>query len=52
LPWLSDLGVQSATTCERGLARVNSNPLLLPRVLDDSTMNLLRFESFVSGLFS
>lgn len=50
--WLGECGVQSATTCERGLATRAANPLLLPRVLDDSTTDLLRFQSFVSGLFT
>ncbi len=52
LPWLTEMNVQSATTCDRGLAKPASNNLLLPRVLDDSSMNLLRFQSFVSGLFT
>lgn len=52
LPWLKDCGVQSATTCERGLATRKTEPLLLPRVLDDSPTDLLRFQSFVSGLFA
>lgn len=51
-PWLRECGVQSATTCERGLAVRDTNPLLLPRVLDDTTTDLLRFQSFVSGLFT
>ncbi len=52
LPWLRECGVKSATTCERGLARPSSPPLLLPRVLDDSTMDPIRFESFIYGLFT
>lgn len=51
-PWLRECGVESATTCERGLAARGCNPLLLPRVLDDSTTDLQRFESFVAGLFA
>jgi peptidoglycan/xylan/chitin deacetylase (PgdA/CDA1 family) len=52
LPWLRECGIQSATTCERGFARVSSEPLLLPRVLDDSNMDLIQFEGLVSGLFA
>ena len=52
LPWLGELGIQSATTCDRGLADMHSARLLLPRVLDDSTVEPLRFESFVAGLFA
>ena len=49
--WLSECGVESATTCEAGLARRRSQAMKLPRVLDDCGMDLLRFESVISGLF-
>lgn len=52
LPWLREFGVQSATTCQRGFALPNSDPLLLPRVLDDSNMDIIEFEGVVSGLFA
>ncbi|HEX4772098.1 MAG TPA: polysaccharide deacetylase family protein [Bryobacteraceae bacterium] len=52
LPWLHDCGVETATTCERGFARSESNPLLLPRLLDDSNMDLVQFEAFVAGVLS
>jgi len=52
IPWLEECGVKSGTTCERGLAHRDSEPMLLPRVLDDSVMDSLRFESFVYGLFA
>lgn len=52
LPWLREFGVTSATTCERGFALPSSDPLLLPRVLDDSNMDLVEFEGVVSGLFA
>jgi peptidoglycan/xylan/chitin deacetylase (PgdA/CDA1 family) len=52
LPWLRDFGVTSATTCERGFALPSSEPLLLPRVLDDSNMDPIEFEGIVSGLFA
>ncbi len=52
LPWLGELGVKSATTCEPGLARRRSEDLVLPRVLDDSTVDPVRFESIVSGLLT
>jgi peptidoglycan/xylan/chitin deacetylase (PgdA/CDA1 family) len=50
LPWLRELGVKTATTCERGFAQPSSDSLLLPRLLDDSNMSLLQFEAFVSGV--
>ena len=52
LPWLRELGVKSATTCETGLARRDSGDLTLPRVLDDATVDPVRFEGIVSGLFT
>jgi peptidoglycan/xylan/chitin deacetylase (PgdA/CDA1 family) len=52
LPWLRECGVETATTCERGFARFESNPLLLPRLLDDSNMDLVQFEAFVAGVLS
>lgn len=51
-PWLRDCGVQSATTCVRGFASREVNPLLVPRVLDDSNMEPVEFEGVVSGLFA
>jgi peptidoglycan/xylan/chitin deacetylase (PgdA/CDA1 family) len=50
LPWLREAGVQSATTCVLGLAGPASDPLLLPRVLDDSTVGDIDFESWVCGI--
>jgi hypothetical protein len=46
------MGVTSATTCEPGLAAAQSQDLLLPRFLDDSSVDLLRFQSFVAGVFT
>jgi peptidoglycan/xylan/chitin deacetylase (PgdA/CDA1 family) len=48
--WLADCGVESATTCDSGLAQPTSSALKLPRVLDHSHWDALRFESAVSGL--
>jgi peptidoglycan/xylan/chitin deacetylase (PgdA/CDA1 family) len=52
LPWLHELGIESATTCTRALARKDERPLLLPRVLDDSTMSQVQFEASVAGLLA
>ena len=49
LIWLNELGVQSATTGEPGLASRESNPLLLPRIVDTSFLSLDRFAVWVSG---
>ena len=48
--WLPNFGIASATTCETGLARPNSDPFSLPRVLDTNTMSEARFEALVAGL--
>ncbi len=50
VPWLQELGVRSATTCERGLADAASEPLMLPRVLDDADTNTVDFESWLCGV--
>jgi peptidoglycan/xylan/chitin deacetylase (PgdA/CDA1 family) len=52
LPWLRALGVESATTCEAGLATPEDDPLLLPRFLDHSTVSLVEFEAWASGVGS
>lgn len=41
--------VESATTCETGLARRSSNMLALPRILDDNRVPEIEFEAEVSG---
>ncbi len=50
VPWLRACGVESATTCDRGFARRNSDVMRLPRVLDDSRISDVRFEAIVNGL--
>lgn len=50
LPWLKECGVQSATTCVPGLARADTDPLLLPRYLDGCGVTRLDFESWLCGL--
>jgi peptidoglycan/xylan/chitin deacetylase (PgdA/CDA1 family) len=50
LPWLRDLGVKSATTCELGLATQASDPLLLPRFLDATNVGEIDFESWLCGV--
>lgn len=50
LPWLKESGVISATTCEPGFASVNSDRLLLPRVLDNPALSPIEFESWLTGL--
>jgi peptidoglycan/xylan/chitin deacetylase (PgdA/CDA1 family) len=50
LPWLSEQGVSSATTCDVDLANAKSNPLLLPRFLDSSNVSTIEFESWLTGV--
>jgi peptidoglycan/xylan/chitin deacetylase (PgdA/CDA1 family) len=50
LPWLKEAGVVSATTCEQGLASPSSNPLLLPRMVDVSSLSAIEFESWLTGI--
>ncbi len=47
--WLRNLGVASATTCESGLCTPGTDPLLLPRYLDQEAFSDLEFESWVTG---
>ena len=50
LPWLREAGVVSATTCDFGLASGASDPLLLPRLVDVSSLSEIEFESCLSGV--
>jgi peptidoglycan/xylan/chitin deacetylase (PgdA/CDA1 family) len=47
--WLGEMGVQSATTGEPGLASLDSHPLLLPRIVDTSFLSLDRYAIWLSG---
>ena len=48
-PWLTDLGVRSATTCFPGIASPASDPLLLPRLIDTVNTSSLEFDSWLTG---
>jgi peptidoglycan/xylan/chitin deacetylase (PgdA/CDA1 family) len=50
LPWLRELGVESATTCAAGLATAGTEPLLLPRLVDHKGLHEVEFEGWMAGL--
>lgn len=50
LPWLRDLGVETATTCAVGLAKADDNSLLLPRYIDTMAQSEVLFESWLAGV--
>jgi peptidoglycan/xylan/chitin deacetylase (PgdA/CDA1 family) len=50
VPWLRELGVESATTCVPGLATTSANPMLLPRFLDSTLISDATFDAWTSGI--
>ena len=50
LPWLKDLGIKSATTCDPALASSKTDPLLVPRLVDTTYLSTLEFESWLVGI--
>jgi len=48
--WLRKLSVESATTCEAGLATRRSNRFLLPRLVDGSHLSAVEFEGWLTGV--
>jgi peptidoglycan/xylan/chitin deacetylase (PgdA/CDA1 family) len=50
LPWLSEAGIESATTCDTGLARRRTCTLLLPRLVDSSLTSEIEFDGWLSGV--
>ncbi len=47
---LRNYGLKSATTCELGLATAESNPFLLPRLLDHANLSDTEFRSWLMGV--
>ena len=52
LPWLREANIESATTCDVGFATRESDPLLLPRILDNQALSSIEFEGWLSGVAS
>ena len=50
LPWLREAGVESATTCDPGITTRSCDPLLLPRLVDSSTLSPVEFEGWLAGV--
>jgi len=50
VPWLKEMGVESATTCDPDLATLNSHPYFLPRLIDNSNLSTLEFEGWLAGV--
>jgi peptidoglycan/xylan/chitin deacetylase (PgdA/CDA1 family) len=51
-PWLEELGILSATTCEPGMAASISDPYQLPRFLDVPSVEASEFSAWLSGFAS
>ena len=49
LPWLRALNVKSATTCDPDICSGADEPLLLPRLLDQSNISDVEFEGWCCG---
>jgi len=49
-PWLEEMRIRTATTCDPGLANRNSNPLLLPRLVDTTLLSPVEFEGWLTGV--
>ena len=50
LPWLRAAGVKSATTCDIHLAARSCDSLLLPRLVDVSSLSEIEFEGWLTGM--
>lgn len=50
IPWLKEMGVESATTCDPHLATRSTHPYFLPRVIDNSNLSPVEFEGWLAGV--
>ena len=50
LPWLESVGVESAVTCDPGFVEKTTNPLILPRLIDTSSLSSTEFRGWLCGL--
>jgi peptidoglycan/xylan/chitin deacetylase (PgdA/CDA1 family) len=49
-PWLRELGVESATTCDPGIVSARSQAMTLPRFIDTTGQTELEFEGWLAGV--
>lgn len=47
--YLKDYGILSATTCEPGLCSPRTDPFLLPRLVDTTTLGEVEFRAWLAG---
>jgi peptidoglycan/xylan/chitin deacetylase (PgdA/CDA1 family) len=47
--WLRDAGIESATTCDLGIVERSTDRLLLPRLVDTSSLSDEEFEGWLAG---
>jgi hypothetical protein len=50
LPWLTEAGVLTATTCESGIATRETARLLLPRIIDGMHLSPVEVEAWLTGV--
>lgn len=48
--WLTEAGVDSATTCEPGIVAPSTPPMLLPRFIDTQDTSAEKFTAWLSGV--
>lgn len=49
-PWMRDAGIASATTCEVALSGPDTDPLLMPRLIDTCSLSDIEFGGWLSGV--
>jgi peptidoglycan/xylan/chitin deacetylase (PgdA/CDA1 family) len=52
IAWLKEMKITTAATCDPGLATHNSNPMLLPRLVDTTPLSPIEFEGWLTGVSS
>jgi len=48
-PWLRARNIRSATTCDPGLVSAGTPPMLVPRLMDVSSLDEIEFEGWLCG---